>query len=533
MNSTTVISGGTIIDGSGAEPFTGDVLVRDGRIVEVGKVEVPEGAVVIDASGLNVTPGFIDIHSHSDYTLYADPRAVSAITQGVTLEVVGNCGHGCAPFINTEAGRANIYGYIPGHQIPWRSVGEYIEALESRRPAVNVVVLIPNGCLRLSAVGSFDRPSTKDEIIQMKRLLRSGIEEGAFGYSTGLEYALEIECTETEIIELCKEVAGLGGFYATHTRNRLGEAQETIAEAIRACENSNAALQISHIGCVARLDKSGRRALEKAIDQVDHARNQGLDVSFDMHTRMFGMTSLSMALPPWSLEGSTSVVMRRLADMDARSKMRSYHSIVTSLANGDWSRMAVYNCPRQPEVLGRSVADLAEERGCEPFDVICDILQNEGDNFLDVLILAFVYREEDVHLAYEHPMCMVGSDATTLSPEHSPNSCMLHGAFTWAAWFWRHFVRDTGKLTPQESVRRLTSLPAGRLGLTDRGILKPGAWADISVFEPQQFAECGNFAQPALTAVGMKYVLVNGNIAVSDGKLTGSQNGQVLRHQPV
>jgi N-acyl-D-amino-acid deacylase len=260
MNMQIIITGGTILDGSGGEPFVGDVLVRDGRIAEIGAVAVPEDATIVDARGLYVAPGVIDIHSHSDYTLYVDPRAISSITQGVTLEVVGNCGHGCAPFMSTEAGRANLYGYQPGDEIPWRGMGEYLDALASRRPAVNVAVLVPNGCLRLAAGGSLDRPSTRNELERMKQMLTQGMEEGAFGYSTGLEYAIERECTEGEIIELCKITAKAGGFYATHTRNRQGEACETIAEAIRTCEASGGGLgDLAHLmrGAAVRLRPLG------------------------------------------------------------------------------------------------------------------------------------------------------------------------------------------------------------------------------------------------------------------------------------
>ncbi|MSU69874.1 MAG: hypothetical protein EXS39_03680 [Opitutaceae bacterium] len=531
MNPPIIISGGTILDGRGGEPFVGDVLVRDGRIAEIGAVTGPEDAAIVDARGLYVAPGFIDIHSHSDYTLYVDPRAISSLAQGVTLEVVGNCGHGCAPFVNTEAGRANLYGYQPGHNIPWQGIGEYLEALAARQPAVNVAVLVPNGCLRLAAVGALDRPATPDELERMKRALARGIEEGAYGYSTGLESEIERECTEAEIIELCKVTAKAGGFYATHTRNRYGEARETIAEAIRTCEATGGALQISHLSCVARLTESSRWAVEQAIEQVDAARARGLEVTFDLHTRSFGMTTLATALPLWALEGSAVEIGRRLADVDLRQKMKSHPSIVTALARGGWSRMVVHNCRHQPELSGQSIADLARVRGCEPFDVIYDILLEEGGDLHSVLILGFVYRQEDTHFAFEHPQCMIGSDATTVSPDRPLESCLVHGTYTWAAWFWRHFVRETKKLAPQEAVRRLTSLPAQRIGLPDRGVLQRGAWADIAVFDPQQYAERGTIDQPQQTATGMKFVLVNGALVVSHGQPTGTRSGQVLRYR--
>jgi N-acyl-D-aspartate/D-glutamate deacylase len=527
MKLDLVITGGTIVDGRGGKPFAGDVTIAGGRIQSVGSSERPEGVPVLDARGLVVAPGFIDIHSHSDYTLYVDPRGISSITQGVTLEVVGNCGHGCAPFTPSEGARGNIYGYQPGDGIPWRGVGEYLDALEARHPAVNVATLVPNGCLRLAVCQALDRPSSPGELERMKDLLRQGLEEGAFGFSTGLEYASERACSEEEIIELCRLTARSGGLYATHTRNRQREAKETIAEAIRTCAASDGRLQISHISSVARLEDSGRWAVEQALEQVDQARSHGLDVAFDMHTRSFGMTNLSAILAPWVVEGDRAQVAARLGNPGLRRRMKTHPSIVTALARNDWSRLVVTHCRARTEANGKTIADLAKDR--DPFDIIYDLLLDEIDQLHSVLVLAFVYRAEDTHLAFEHPACLIGSDATALAPDRPLCSCLLHGAFTWAAWFYRHFVRDTQRLSMPEAVRRLTSLPARRMGLNDRGVLSPGAWADIAVFNPDTYAERGTIDQPDVTASGMVHVLVNGRLALHNGQPTGQHNGQILR----
>src|SRR4051812_47032959 len=195
-----LIRGGTVIDGTGRPPFPADLAVRDGRVCDLGDVPAPEGVPCLDARGLYVTPGFIDVHSHSDFTLFVDPRAVSSLAQGVTLEVVGNCGHGCAPITTPELFQHNIYGYEPGCEIPWRSVGQYLDALQARQPALNVIMLVPNGCLRLAAVGDLDRPATPSELAQMRKLLEQSLEEGAWGYSTGLEYGPERACSEEEVV---------------------------------------------------------------------------------------------------------------------------------------------------------------------------------------------------------------------------------------------------------------------------------------------------------------------------------------------
>lgn len=524
-----VICGGTVVDGTGGVPVPGDVAVAEGRIVGVGRFSRPEGVPCVDASGCYVTPGFIDIHSHSDFTLMIDPRAVSSVMQGVTLEVVGNCGHGSAPIGDPARTRSNIYGCRSGYEIDWRTVGEYLDRLEDRRPAVNVMTLVPNGNLRLAACEALDRPSTPDELVKMRRLLAQGMEEGAVGYSTGLEYGPERDCPEEEVSGLCAVAARYGGIYTTHTRNRMGEAEEAIAESIRTAEMAGAPLQISHISSVARLAQDGGRAVERALEQVDRARGRGVDVQFDMHTRLFGTTNLSAALPLWVLEGSSKAIAGRLRDPSVRREMKDCESIVASLAQGDWKRIVVFHSPAQPELAGKSIAELAAAGTGNVYDVICDLLIAASDRLHEIMVIAFSYREPDVRPAFEHPFCMVGSDATALATDGPLKDDTFHGAYTWASWFFRHFVRDRRLFTPQEAVRRLTSLPASRLGLSERGVIRNGAHADLAVFDPNVFAERGTTFDPNRTAAGMRHVLVNGGVAVSDGVLSGERYGRVLR----
>ncbi|MBI2194034.1 MAG: D-aminoacylase [Planctomycetes bacterium] len=524
-----ILRNGYVLDGTGAPAQRADVGVQAGRIAEVGPLPDVPGVPCLDVRGLVVAPGFIDIHSHSDFTLMVDPRAVSSITQGVTLEVVGNCGHGCAPVRDPDLARTNLYGCLPGYEITWRTLAEYLECLQKLQPAVNVAALVPNGCLRLAAAGLVDRPSTVDEMREMKTLLAQGLEEGAFGFSTGLEYGPERACPEDEIVELCKAAANYPGFYATHTRNRMGEPAETIAEAIRTSAAAGIPLQISHLAVVARLATDGRRAVEDALEQVDEARRQGQDVALDMHTRQFGTTHLSAALPPWALEGDRSAVMARLREPAARDRMKGYSSIVTALARGDWSRIVLYRCHAQPGFSGKSIAEIGRELGLDGFDTVCEILSAEIEHLHDLMILGLAYQEDDLRLAFEHPCCMPGSDATALGPDGPLRAQVFHGAYTWAAWFFRHFVRETRTLTMEEAVRRLTSLPAQRLGLGDRGLLRRGAWADLAVFDPMVFSERGTILEPNQLAAGMTHVLVNGVVALKDGHLTGRRAGRVLR----
>ena len=524
-----LIRDGAVIDGTGKAPLSADVAIKDGRIACVEPRWPGTADRVLEAAGLWVAPGFIDIHSHSDFTLLADPRAMSSIAQGVTLEVVGNCGHGCAPLVDPTTAWMNVYGYAADYPIDWRSVGQYLERLQERRPAVNVLTLVPNGRLRLAVAGLVDRPSTPDELRRMKELLQASLEEGAFGFSTGLEYGPERACSEEEIAELCGVVAECGGLYATHTRNQAGEDQETIAEAIRTAQTAGVALQISHISVVARRAADGVRAVDGALEQVDRARRAGLDVDFDMHTRLFGTTNLSAALPPEVLEGDQAAVAARLRDPEVRRRVGAYRSIVAGLAQGDWQRILLSQYGPRPELAGQSLADIGRDMGLEPVDLICELLLAAQDRVHEPMILAFCYREDEVRRVFAHPRCMVGSDATALCPDGPLQGLSSTGPIPGRAGFSgtlcaiRVFCPRRRPSTVSPGCR-----PAAWVW-KDRGTIRPGAWADLAVFDGQTFRERGTVAAPNLTARGMVHVLVNGVPTLEDGAWTGARGGQVLR----
>jgi N-acyl-D-amino-acid deacylase len=531
MSVDLLITGGTVIDGTGTPPVRADIAIAGGKVQEVGIIGRVDGVPQLKAGGLVVAPGFIDIHSHSDFTLAVDPRAESSIFQGVTLEVVGNCGHGCAPIANPEYIPANLYGYISEYDFAWKTFGEYLDHLESRHPAVNVAALVPNGNLRLAVTGFVDRPSTPEEIQQMKKLLQQSLEEGGIGYSTGLEYGIERGCTEQEIVELCRVAKDAGGYYATHTRNRMNEPEETIAEAIRTAQAADIALQISHITVVSRLTDRSRWAVERALEQVEEARRQGSDVGFDMHTRRFGTTNLSAILPQWALEGGTAAIAKRLKDPSTRREMAKHPNIITALSRNNWETIVLFDSKSQPEISRRNIAEISRERGTDVYDTIYDILLAEVEDLHSLMILAFNYREEDLRIAFAHPDCMVGGDAVALAPDGPLRNQTLHGSYTWASWFLRHFVQEQKMLTLEDGVRHLTSLPASRLGVTDRGVVKPGNWADLAIFDPQTLSERGTVFEPNQLATGMKHVLVNGVLTLSNGTLTGQHGGSVIRNR--
>ena len=519
--SDLVIAGGTVLDGTGGPSVRADIRVEGGRIAEIGDLddrELPR----LEAAGLMVAPGFIDIHSHSDYTLLEDPRAVSAIFQGVTLEVVGNCGFGCFPITAGAAAATAIYGYSGAVAADWRTAAAYFTRLEEAAPAVNVASLVPNGQLRLGAVGSQARPADDDELRTMIRGLEQALDEGAWGYSTGLEYAWEGGASEEEVTALCAVVARAGALYATHTRDRDDRAAEAIDEALRTAEAVGARLQVSHL-----VPRGGEEQTERCIEQVVAARDRGLDVAFDMHTRLHGFTYLHAALPAWAMEGGPADLRARLRDAGARAAMGGYRSLLS--AGGDWSRVVLLDNDVWPDYARQDIAAIAAGRGQDPLDAVYDLLDAAAEDTRRLLVIINCYTERQQRTAFAHPLCVPGSDATTLAPDGPLSDSYFHGAYSWAAWYYRFAVREQHFLSPAEAIQRLTQQPAERLGFPDRGVLRVGAAADVVVFDHERFADTATTFEPNRLAVGMTHVVVNGVPTLVDGALTGRRAGAVLR----
>ncbi len=521
MTPDLVIRGGQVIDGSGADPVAADVAVANGRIVEIGRVDAP-GVRTLDAAGCVVTPGFIDIHSHSDFTLLVDPRAVSAVKQGVTLEVIGNCGFGCAPIGDPALAIDNIYGATDAVPLSWRRISGYFDVLTAARPAINVLTLVPNGQLRRATVGVADRPATADELARMTRMLEEGFDDGAFGFSTGLEYPAEVGVPESEATALCRVVARRGGLYATHTRDRDARAIEAIEEALRTAEATGVRLQISHLS-----PRGGDADTERSLALVERFRARGLDVAFDMHTRRFGTTMLAAMLPPWATGDGPAALAAHLGSRDSRARMKGFRSILSGV--GDWERVVLLDNTLFPQYARRSLADIARERGQDAYEAAFDVLAGYGARVREPMVIIHCYSEQLQRITFGHPLCMPGSDATTLAPDGPLAGTIFHGAYSWASWFFRFMVRETGILSAAQAVHRLTGLPARTLGLADRGVLRPGNQADLAIFDPARFGETATTFEPNRLAEGMRHVVVNGTVTLADGTLTGERGGTVIR----
>jgi N-acyl-D-aspartate/D-glutamate deacylase len=355
-------------------------------------------------------------------------------------------------------------------------------------------------------------------------LLEEGLEQGAWGYSTGLEYPAEAGAGEAEIAALCRIVARRGGLYATHTRARDEGSIEAIEEALRTARTSGVRLQVSHL-----IPRSGPADAAESIARVDRAASAGLDVAFDMHTRLFGTTMLSSLLPGWALALDRGALRDALGSPAARARMKEFRSIIS--ASGDWERVVLLDLPNRPDLSRRSLAEIGRHRGCSPFDAALDVLRDYAEDLQRPMVIIHCYDEAMQALAFAHPLCMPASDATTLAPDGPLAGAVFHGAYSWASWFYRFTVRDRKLLSPEAAVRKLTNQPAAILGLSDRGTLSPGLRADIVVFDPAGLREQGTVFEPNQLARGVRHVVVNGVPTLEDGVLTGNRAGAVLRRR--
>jgi N-acyl-D-amino-acid deacylase len=521
------LRGGTLVDGTGGAPRLADIGIDQGRIASIGSLDGIDAVQSLDIGGLVVAPGFIDIHSHSDTTLLVDPRACSSIAQGVTTEVVGNCGHAPAPLANPTDVPDLVFGYHPRLSVDWTTVDGYLDAVERARPAVNVATLAGHIALRLAALGRAARPATQVELDRMVALLGEAFAAGAFGFSSGLEYSLGLACTTHELVELARATARLGGYYAIHTRDRDFHAEEAFDEAFDVGRRAEVPLQISHL-----TPRYGAPpgAAARALEAIDTARARGDDVACDQHTRLHGLTKVVTMLPPTALEGGTPELMRRLRDPDTRADYRAFPRPLFKMGlMNEWERIALFEARQSPEWVGKDFRTIGEERSQDPLDALMDILLEAGEDAPNVLMTGLVHTEDELEQTFVHPACMPESDATALAIDGPLAGQSFLGAYTWATYYLRRFVRERRALSLAEGIHRLTQLPAQRLGVGERGVVRAGAWADLVVFDPATIAVRGTLREPNQYARGVRHVLVNGRLAVRDAAFTHERAGSVLR----
>ena len=527
-----ILKNGFVVDGAGNPKFRADVGVMDGKIVKIGGLGSSKADRVIDAKGLVVSPGFIDVHTHSDFELLANPRAESKIRQGVTTEVVGNCGMSAAPLRGEYASKtAKSIRDKYGLTLDWSSFKEYFNRLEKQGVAVNIVSLVGHGNIRECVMDLENRPPTKEEMKEMKALVAQAMEEGAFGLSTGLVYPPGRFADTIELIELSKVVAKYGGIYASHIRGERETLIEATREAIEIGEKAGVPVEISHHP--AKIGAWGKS--KETLKMIEDARARGVDVTCDLHTYSAGQTWLMALLPPWAQEGGPKKIIETLSDPEARERIKQ--DMVEEkfpgpgpcglVKRGMWNKLMLTYCEKNKDLIGKNFAEIAKIRGVDPFDAVFDILIEEETAGM---IVGFYYGVEDIRRVLEHPASMIGSDGYALAPYgilgKGKNHPRSYGTFPMVL---ARYVRERKVLTLEEAVRKMTSLPAQKLGLRDRGLLREGMWADIVMFDSNRVLDKATYDEPYQYPEGIENVLVDGQVVIEESVHTGTLSGKVLR----
>ncbi|WP_207939044.1 N-acyl-D-amino-acid deacylase family protein [Actinomadura darangshiensis] len=517
-----VITGGGVLDGTGAPARRADVVVRGGMIRDIvppGKThEGPE----LDAAGLVVAPGFIDLHSHADFTVQHRPSADTAVHQGVTTLLGGNCGFSPFPVASADDLRAAAGFLASGVDFAWTDLDGYARAVESDPPAINMAAQVGHQALRTLAMGADARPATGDELATMRSQLAAAAEQGAFGFSTGLIYAPGSYASPEEVTALAAEAARHGLMYSTHLRDETGELLAAVDEAVGAARRSGARLEISHLKA---MGPANHGTVHEALARVEAARAEGVDVAADVYPYTASSTTLTSRLPGWAMDGGTGRLLDRLMERSTRTRiaagLRSRFGrdidpggvVVAELPAGPYSRFT-----------GRSLAEIGDETGTDPAEAALELLAAHNAT---VAIVNHAMSSANVSAVLAHPLVSVASDGWTLAP--SGDGRPHPRSFGTFARVLGRYVRQDGLLTLPEAVRKMTSLPAARLGLAGRGEIRPGLVADIAVFDPDTVIDNSDFADPWRLATGVRHVLVRGVPVLRDGTATGARPGRVLR----
>ena len=525
-----VIRGGQVIDGSGAPGRFADVVVTDGRIVAIDSGHARQARRSIDAAGRVVAPGFIDIHTHSDFTLPLNPRAESKIRQGVTTEVLGNCGFSAAPALpgRVEMLRDYLAASAPWLQFRETTFAEYISTFPAT--AVNTVMQVGHNTLRLMAMGMEDRPPQAEELSLMRRLLEEALEAGALGLSSGLFTAPGIFADTEELIALGQVLRRHGGAYASHIRDEANHVFEAVREAIAIGERCGIHVQIAHLK-LSGTDNWGGAA--RLLAEIDAARRRGVQLDCDQYPYTAGSNPLRNLLPTWVQEGGMEAMLQRLGQPAVRARMReeiASHGLNNFGRIPSWDAVRIAISPHQPEYAGRTIGDIARSRACDPLDAVCDYLIADRGH---TRILVTSMSEEDVREIVRSPTVLVGSDGTSLAPYGTTGQGKPHPRFY--GTFPRvlgHYVRELGLLSLPQGIYKMTGGSAAALRLVDRGLLREGYRADITVFDPETIAERATYESPHQYAAGISTVIVNGVVVIDAGEHTGALPGQVLRRGP-
>jgi len=525
-----ILRGGTIYDGSGGAPRVADVALRGDRIAAIGDLGWAKGARELDVRGLAVAPGFVNMLSWAVESLIQDPRSLSDILQGVTLEVFGE-GVSMGPLTPELKAQALKDQASIRYDIDWTTLGEYLESLERRGITPNVASFVGATSVRMNVLGYADRAPSAEELETMRGLVRQAMEEGALGVGSALIYAPAFYARTDELVELMKAASPYGGMYISHLRSEGNRWLEAIDELITIARESGAPAEIYHLKAAGR-DNWGK--LDAAIARIEQARAAGLRITADMYTYPAGATGLDAAMPPWVQEGGYDAWRERLRDPEIRARVLREMQTPTDawenllLAAGpEGTKFLYFKNPELRQYTGRTLAEVAAERGTSPAETAIDLVVADGSR---VGVAYFLMDESNIERQIRLPWVAFGSDEGSEAPEGPFLDGLPHPrAYGNVARLLGHYVRDRRLISLAEAVRRLTALPCENLKIRERGRLEPGYYADLAIFDPAGISDPATFDKPQQFATGMVHVFVNGAQVVAGGKHTGATPGRALR----
>jgi N-acyl-D-amino-acid deacylase len=526
-----IIANGHVIDGSGSPWYSADVGIRGGRIAAIGKLGAAAAKRRIDAGGMVVAPGFIDMLGQSEFTILVDPRLPSKVYQGITTEITGE-GNSAAPM--TGAARTEAAQTLEhyGLTADWQTLSEYFARLERQGIGINLASYVGATTVREVVIGTADRAPTADELKRMRALVREAMEQGAVGVSSSLEYAPAPYASTEELIALASEAAPFGGIYATHMRSEGDGMTAALDETFRIAREAHIPAEIWHLKVAG---KKNWGKMSDVVKRIDAARASGLDISADTYAYTAWFNEMSAFVPPWAHDGGTEKLVARLRDPATRARIVKDIKTPSAAWDNEWDEVAgpesiligVVKNPALRSLQGQTLAAIAKARGKDPLETLLDILV-EDNGFTGCAV--FGMQEDDVALALVQPWTSINNDSSGTSPEGRLGEEHPHPrAYGTFPRVLRKYVREEHKLSLEDAIRKFTALPAQRMRLTDRGVLKLGLWADLVVFDPASITDRSTFSEPNQLATGMRWVLVNGVPVIADGKMTGAKPGQVLR----
>ena len=526
-----VITNGRIIDGTGSPWYSGDVGIRDGRVAAIGNLAATTRARTIDAKGMVVAPGFIDMLGQSEFTILVDPRLPSKIYQGITTEITGEGGSVAPQNDAIIREMAHTYKHLQINS-DWRTLRQYFARLEKQGMGINLASYVGATQVREMVLGFDDRQPTPAQLEEMKRLVREAMQDGAVGVSTSLEYPPAPYAKTDELIALAAEAGRFGGIYATHMRSEGDAIMQSVDETVRIGREAHIPVEIWHLK-VAGKENWGR--MPEVLAKINAARAAGVDIAADTYAYTAWSNDMSAFIPPWAHDGGKARLVERLKDPATRERIRK--DLLTTAGDWDneWQEIAgpedvMITAVLNPQLLpfqGKRLTDVAAAWHEEPMDALFDFLI--ADNAY-AYCAVFGMSEPDVSLALLQPWVAVNNDSAGASPEGLLGQEHPHPrAYGTFPRILRKYVREEHKLTLEDAIRKFSALPAQRMRLADRGVLKEHMWADVVIFDPATIRDLATFDNPNQLSQGMEYVLVNGIPVIEQGKMTGTLPGKVLR----